>query len=345
MIDTVWAADRRTEDNMKKNKILLPKDPSAADTPWLWIGTWSMGGEGFGPHDERDSLKVLHSAAENNIRHFDTAGFYAHGKSELLLQKILKTDRDKFFISSKGGLIWNNRRVEYSASPDALKKQLYESLDRLRTDYLDLYQLHWPDPNVPVPESIEALKGFQKSGLIRYWGMSNLSEHDLYDYMSGEEDVPHQVHFNPICRSFNVLHAGDTKCINSVISPLEQGLLTKGQNMSDREGIGKKDIRSRNPYFSDLKVLVWLKRLNELLNDCSISRVSLILMWIAAQPHVHAIIPGPRKPAQLEELLKFVSDIKDYDLYSSADGDNILSREKTSRIIPEAIWKLLSKGP
>jgi aryl-alcohol dehydrogenase-like predicted oxidoreductase len=79
---------------MKKNKILLPKNPANTKTPWFWIGTWSMGGEGFGPHDERESVKVLHSAAEHNIRHFDTAGFYAHGKSENLLQKIINKDRE-----------------------------------------------------------------------------------------------------------------------------------------------------------------------------------------------------------------------------------------------------------
>jgi diketogulonate reductase-like aldo/keto reductase len=66
---------------MNKKKVLLPKKPSQSLTPWLWIGTWSMGGEGFGAHDERESLDVLNAAVKNNIRHFDTAGFYAHGNS------------------------------------------------------------------------------------------------------------------------------------------------------------------------------------------------------------------------------------------------------------------------
>jgi aryl-alcohol dehydrogenase-like predicted oxidoreductase len=330
---------------MKKSKILLPKQPSNALTPWLWLGTWSMGGEGFGPHDERDSRKVLNAAVENKIRHFDTAGFYAHGKSEKLLQKIIKTDRPEFFISSKGGLVWNGRRVEHRASPDELKKQLYESLDRLGTDYLDLYQLHWPDPDVPVTESIGALKDLQLEGLIRYWGVGNLSEHNVYHNLSGEENIPHQVHFNPIHRNFGALHSGEKECINCIISPLEQGLLVRGQHLELQEGIGKNDIRSRNPYFSDLKVLMWRKRLNDLLAGTRISKVSVILMWICAQPNVHAIIPGPRKPEQLDELLRFRDEVVEYNLLSGDNDNNIISRDRAADLIPESLWKRLSKGP
>jgi aryl-alcohol dehydrogenase-like predicted oxidoreductase len=330
---------------MQSNKILLPKNPVDVPTPWLWLGTWSMGGEGFGQHDERESLKVLHSAVETGIRHFDTAGFYAHGRSEKLLQQTIIPDRQKFFISSKGGLVWNGRSVEHRASPGELKSQLYESLERLKTDYLDLYQLHWPDPKVPVPESIAALKDLQKSGLIRYWGVSNLSERDIYHYLIKEDNIPHQVHFNPVHRNFNVLHAGEKECINCIISPLEQGLLVRGQSLSGQEGIGKKDIRSRNPYFSDLKVLVWRKRLNELMVQSPLSKVSLILMWICAQPHVHAIIPGPRKPVQIDEILRFKSEVIEYDMLALADDTNIISRRKAAEIIPDDLWKCLSKGP
>ncbi len=343
---------------MKKDKILLPLDAESARTPWLWIGTWSMGGEGFGSHDERESLRVLRTAAENNIRHFDTAGFYSHGKSEGLLRKIIKTDRQEFFISSKGGLVWNGRAVEHSASPEELKKQLFESLDRLKTDYLDLYQLHWPDPEVPVRESIGALKEFQKQGLIRFWGVGNLTELEVKDNLIDERNIPHQVHFNPVHRDHNVIPAGKELCINCITSPLEQGLLGEGKSSSGISGIGKKDSRNRNPYFSNPEVLKWNGKLNELLKRHSLSKVSLILMWICSRPHVHAIIIGPRKIEQFNELLEFRAEVEKNDLITPLEkvhtvknnfltglNVSILSAQKVRKIIPEEIWQHLSKVP
>lgn len=339
---------------MKKEKMLLPSEAENAVTPWLWIGTWSMGGEGFGSHDERESLKVLMTAVENNIRHFDTAGFYAHGNSEKLLQKIIKRDRRKFFVSSKGGLVWKGRKVEHRASPEDLRRQLFESLDRLKTDYLDLYQLHWPDPEVPLNESIAALKEFQKQGLVRYWGAGNLTEQQVKDNLKDESNIPHQVHFNPVRQNHGVLQAGKDCCVNCIISPLEQGLLGNGKSSSGISGLGKKDLRNKSPYFSNPDVLEWNGRLNELLKQHPLPKVSLTLMWICSRPHVHAIIIGPRKMEQLNELLEFKSEVEKNDLALPLEKINpvnnnsnvsILSAQKVREIIPEEIWQHLGKVP
>ncbi|MEW6600368.1 MAG: aldo/keto reductase [Nitrospirota bacterium] len=330
---------------MQKNKLLFPKDPGSAKTPWLWIGTWSMGGEGFGSHDERESLKVLHAAAENDVRHFDTAGFYAHGKSERLLQQIIKTGRSEFFISSKGGLVWNGREVRHSASPEELKRQLFETLDRLNTDYLDLYQLHWPDPQVPLGESIGALKTFRDLGLVRYWGVGNLTAQQVTETLKYEKHVPHQVHFNPVCRTQSILQAGEDRCINCIISPLEQGLLGTGKSSSGITGIGKKDLRRKNPFFSNPEALKWTGEFNRLLELHQEPRVSVVLMWTCSRPHVHAIIPGPRKLEQLNEIIAFRADVEDNDLLAAGDDAGILSDEKVRKTVPEEIWRHLDRGP
>ncbi|MBI5664513.1 MAG: aldo/keto reductase [Nitrospirae bacterium] len=330
---------------MLKDKILLPLDSSSAYTPWLWIGTWSMGGEGFGSHDERESLRVLRTAVDHNIRHFDTAGFYAHGKSESLLQKILRSDRRDFFISSKGGIVWSGREVRHRASPEDLKRQLYESLDRLKTDYLDLYQLHWPDPEVPISESIAALKSFQRQGLIRYWGVGNLTALQLKTTLRTERNIPHQAHFNPVHQDHDVLLAGQDLCINCIVSPLEQGLLGGGKSSSGMSGLGKRDLRNRNPCFSNPEVLKWNCRLNELVNKHSLSKVSVVLMWICSRPNVHAVIPGPREIGQLNELLEFKTEVERSGLASAGEDVSILSDEKTMNKIPDELWQHLNKGP
>jgi aryl-alcohol dehydrogenase-like predicted oxidoreductase len=329
---------------MNSHNILLPVKYDDCLAPWLWIGTWSMGGEGFGMHDERESLRVLEEAVEEGIRHFDTAGFYAHGRSENLLQNVIRSRRNILFISSKGGLVWNGNRVEHRASPEDLRKQLFESLERLKTDYLDLFQLHWPDPEISIIDSINALKEFRNENLIRHWGVGNLSEGEINEYLKGEEHVPHQVHFNPLHRSDNILKEGRGRCNNCIISPLEQGLLGSGKSSHGKEGIGKRDIRNRNKYFSDPEVLRWNGILEELVVRSNIPKVFAVLLWICAQPGVHSIIPGPRREDQLNELLKFKSFVEKHELMSSESEESILSPDKVRKILLPEIWNHLSKG-
>ncbi len=330
---------------MKKEKILLPKDPSNVKRPWLWIGTWSMGGEGFGIHDERESMRVLESAVEKGIRHFDTAGFYAHGRSEELLRKVISGRREEFFVSSKGGLVWEGRRVEHRASPKKLGNQLHETLERLNVGYLDLYQLHWPDTEIPVRESIDALKELQGKELIRYWGIGNLTAKQIKENLKEEKNVPHQVHFNPIRNSQGVLDEGKEHCINCVITPLEQGLLGSGKSSRGGEAISSKDIRNRNPYFSNPNVLKWNKRLDELCHERSRAKVSMVMTWICAQRHVHAIIPGPRKMEQLDEIMNALSFMEKNELVEQDKADAILSLERAKNYVPRDIWRHLDKGP
>jgi aryl-alcohol dehydrogenase-like predicted oxidoreductase len=318
---------------------LLPVDPSRADTPWLWLGTWSMGGEGFGPHDERESIEVLNIAAENNIRHIDTAGFYAHGRSELLIRKVIRGNRREFFISTKGGIVWNGRNVEHRASPEALEIQIYESLERLGTDYLDLYQLHWPDPAVPVMESIQALKEFQRRGLIRFWGV------EIVEYLKDEREVPHQVHFNPVHQARSVLAAGSAHCKNCITSPLEQGLLGSGESSRGKGGISRRDIRNRNPYFSDSRVLEWNERLAVQAGSANLDKVTAVLIWISAQPDVHVVIPGPRTRRQLKEILRFRDTVTENNLLAGEDDSSILSEERVRSMMPTVLWECLDRGP
>ena len=300
-----------------------------------------MGGEGFGPHDERESLRVLQKAHDNGLRHFDTAGFYAHGKSEILLQKIIGTVRQELFISTKGGLIWSGNNVRHSASPESLRQQLYESMERLKTDYIDLYQLHWPDPDVPIATSIAALKEFKKEGLILNWGLGNLTEEELTKHLTPEKNIPHQVHFNPLHNTREVLDAGMNRCISCIISPLEQGLLGSGISSHGIKGISKKDYRNKNPYYCHKGAISFSHQLTKLTDTYDISKTLSILLWICAQPGVHAVISGARKTGQLEEILRFKSEVLENDYCSDKQGEGILAPEKVRAAFPEKLWNLL----
>jgi len=281
-----------------------PVETSNTEQVPIWLGTWSMGGEGWGFSDDRESLKVLDKAISEGLHYIDTAGLYGHGKSELLLGKALSGRRKKVFVSTKGGLVWNGRQVEHRGALTDLRVALEESLERLNTDYIDLYQLHWPDPKVPIEESLEALRAFQKSGLIKHYGVGNLTAKEVSEVLPEEGNIAHQVHFNPLYRDEEeTLRVGHEKnrCFNCAYSPLEQGLLVTGQ----RE-LGKKDLRNRNALFSNPNTKRWLQGFEKVAREGSIPKVSLILSWILSRKAVDAVICGPRKLSQLDDVLQAI---------------------------------------
>ena len=152
---------------------LLPASPDRQSWLPLWIGTWSMSGLGWGATDERQGRQTLELAWEHGIRHFDTAGFYGRGAADRLIARTLASVRPATFISAKGGLRWVGAKVEHRADPRSIREDLYRSLDALRTDYIDMFSLHWPDPKVGLQDSIGALLDLQAEGLIRQPGVCN----------------------------------------------------------------------------------------------------------------------------------------------------------------------------
>ncbi len=284
----------------------MPLKHEGVVLPQLWMGTWSIGGEGFGFCDARDAQALLDYAFESGIRHFDTAGFYAHGKSEKLLTKLARHHRESIFISSKGGLEWQGRNVFHQASPEALRQSLQQSLKRLRTDYIDLYQLHWPDPKVPIAESLDALCEFQQEGLIRHWGVCNLTAEQVELHIPVFARIAHQIHHNPIHRSDDILQAGERqeRCYHLAYSPLEQGLLGDGKGSAGLSLLGKKDFRRSNPYYHSSEIRSWLDKFHQLAKQKKVPASILILAWIFNFKGVSGVIAGPKMLSQLQMLLK-----------------------------------------
>jgi len=264
-----------------------------------------MGGEGFGPHDLSESLSTLKAAFDAGIRHFDTAGFYAQGRSEELLRKAFSAVRGQVFLSSKGGLKRRGRRVWHDARPRSLRQALHETLRRLGTDYLDLFQLHWPDPDVPIDESLDALRQMRSEGLIRFWGAGNLSAEQVLEHIRPGERIPHQVHFNPIHKGgLAIMQAGreGDRCINCVISPFEQGLLVNPRYLTAR--LGKKDVRRRNPYFHDMGLKSRLWDFHQECARAGVSPVAAVMAWIMAYKETDIVVAGARRPGHIGQVVR-----------------------------------------
>ena len=140
------------------------------------LGTWAMGGWKWGGSDESEAVRTIHAALDHGINLIDTAPVYGFGRSEELVGKALAGGhRQRALIATKVGLEWRDGKVFRNSSPARLRQELEDSLRRLQTDVIDLYQVHWPDESVPIEETAAVLEGFRRDGKIRAIGVSNFS--------------------------------------------------------------------------------------------------------------------------------------------------------------------------
>ena len=139
------------------------------------LGTWAMGGWMWGGTDQRESIATIHTALNQGINLIDTAPVYGFGVSEEIVGAALDGVRTQAVIATKTGLEWRDGKVYRNASRARIMQEVDDSLRRLRTDYIDIYQVHWPDPLVPVEETAEAMLSLYEQGKIRAIGVSNFS--------------------------------------------------------------------------------------------------------------------------------------------------------------------------
>src|SRR5258708_25373293 len=140
------------------------------------IGTWAIGGWMWGGTDEAESIATIRSAFEHGINIVDTAPVYGFGRSEEIVGKAIEGElRSEVLIATKAGLQWEDGKVSRNAGRARILREVEDSLRRLRTDYIDIYQVHWPDPLVTIEETAEAMHALFKQGKIRAIGVSNFS--------------------------------------------------------------------------------------------------------------------------------------------------------------------------
>jgi len=216
-------------------------------------GTWALGGRGWGAHNEREACAALEACLECGINFFDTAPVYGFGRSEQVLGEVLPGVRSRVIIATKCGLAWNDSgQVRHDLSRDGLRRDLEASLQRLKTDYIDLYQVHWPDRRVPLEETLDELRGFQRSGAVRHIGVCNFSAQLLQRVCDLAPVVSVQQLYNllqqdeardvlPLCREHALGFIA--------YSPLAQGVLAGEMDADVRPGL--RDVRRRNPLYRD----------------------------------------------------------------------------------------------
>src|ERR1700722_8728583 len=166
-----WSAEG--EPRMEQIEI----DGTGMKSSRIALGTWAIGGWMWGGTDEREAIATIHAALDRGITMIDTAPAYGFGRSEEIVGQALATGgrRDRVLIATKAGLNWHDGQVFRDASAARVRQEVEDSLRRLRTDVIDLYQIHWPDPTVPIEETARELERLFRAGKINAVGVSNFS--------------------------------------------------------------------------------------------------------------------------------------------------------------------------
>jgi aryl-alcohol dehydrogenase-like predicted oxidoreductase len=274
----------------------------------LAYGTWQFGGD-WGPVDERAAIEAIGHARSLGINFFDTAQAYGFGRSERLLGQALapelRSARDSVVIATKGGLRMDGENLVRDASPAWLRKGAEASLDALGTDYVDLYQVHWPDPHTPISETAAALAELTREGLIRHVGVSNYSTAQIEQFaaMLPVETIQPPYHlFRRDAEDELLPYAAAHNFGVLAYGPLAHGLL--GGAITEATAFPAGDWRAHSPAFTGegfSRNLRSVAALRAFAADRGATIAQLAVAWVLANPAVQVAIVGARTPAHLAE--------------------------------------------
>jgi aryl-alcohol dehydrogenase-like predicted oxidoreductase len=303
------------------------------------LGTWAIGGWMWGGTDEVESVKTIHAAVERGITLIDTAPVYGFGRSEEIVGRAVADGRlrSRVVIASKTGLEWKDGKVFRNASRDRILREVADSLRRLQTDYVDLYQVHWPDPLVPIEETAEAMQTLFDQGKIRAIGVSNFSVAQIERFRRVAELHLVQPPYNLFEREIEAELL--PYCRQSGLATLTYGALCRGLlsgKLQENAQFGGDDLRLTDPKFQPpryAKYLATVRRLDQFAQQRYGKRViHLAVRWLLDQGATAALW-GARHPGQLQPI----DEVFGWSLDAAAktEIDRILREAITDPVGPE----------
>jgi aryl-alcohol dehydrogenase-like predicted oxidoreductase len=281
---------------------------SGLNTSRIGLGTWAIGGWMWGGSDEAQSTATIRSAAERGVTLIDTAPAYGFGRSEEIVGKALAEGglRDKVQIATKVGLAWQDGAVFRDSRPARIRKEIEDSLRRLRTDVIDLYQMHWPDLQTPFAETARTLEDLRREGKIRAIGVSNYLPAQMEAFRAGARLDAVQPPYNLFEREIETDVLPYAKRTNlTVVSygALCRGLLSGRMTAETRfEG---DDLRKVAPKFQGERFRQYVTAVDELKKLArerfSKSVLALAVRWVLDQGPTIALW-GARHPDQMDPI-------------------------------------------
>ncbi|BAQ18420.1 aldo/keto reductase [Methyloceanibacter caenitepidi] len=316
-------------------QISIPGLPFAASR--IALGTWAIGGWMWGGPDDDNAIATIHRALDLGINLVDTAPVYGFGHSEEIVGRALEGRRDDVLIATKVGLDWSSGRPRRNSTPERLRQELEDSLRRLRTDVIDIYQIHWPDDATAFEVTAETLDEFRREGKIRAIGVSNFDVAQMERFRTRAPIATVQPPYNLFERGAEdaVLPYAKTHGIVALTyGALCRGLLS-GKMTEDTTFEGD-DLRKMDPKFKQSRrgqYLAAVAELDTLARDkFGKSVLALAVRWILDQGDTVALW-GARRPAQLDAVPEIMG--WHVDAETMAEIDAILAKTVTDPVGPE----------
>ncbi len=282
----------------------------------LGLGTWVFGQDMWGGGCQEDSILAVQAAIDSGINFIDTAPAYGWGLAEQIIGKAIAGKRDKVFLATKCGLVKDGKKISINLSRESIQKEIDASLQRLNTNYIDLYQCHWPDPHVPIEETIGFLGELKKAGKIRHIGVSNFDLSLLKKSVDLTTILSLQSQYSLLARDIekDVLPFCREKKIGVIAyGPLGGGILT-GKYHKETSFKGG-DARSffYKYYKGDQfkRIQEWLDKMKTV--DHPLNQIAL--NWVRQQAGVVCALVGCRRVQQVLDNVAAVSwDLTDQEL-------------------------------
>ena len=283
------------------------------------FGCWGIsGGDVWNNTNDADSIRAIHRALDRGVNFFDVAPVDGLGHAEEVLGQALAGRRHEVYIATKCGLVWDDQlRVTNNLTAESLFHEIDDSLRRLGTDYVDIYQIHWPDPNTPIAATMEALERIKETGKIRHIGVSNFSldltkqaaaagtvasHQGLYSLLERNPESYHNIPLDyrsereilPYCKAEGLAFFP--------YSPLFQGLLT--DHFKAEGNFDEHDVRAANPKLTGTSFQTYFE-ISEKLRACArnlgrpLSQIAI--NWLIRQPAVTSVICGAQNTTHVDE--------------------------------------------
>jgi aryl-alcohol dehydrogenase-like predicted oxidoreductase len=277
----------------------------------IGLGTWAMGGPwqfGWGPQDDDEALGAIQASLETGINWIDTAPAYGLGHSEELVGKALKQIKQKPIVATKCSLLWNDKREKVSClKSESIRAECHDSLERLGIETIDLYQIHWPEPQEDIEEAWEEMAKLVKEGKIRYIGVSNFNVEQIKRLQKIHPVASLQPPYSMLHREVEdelLPYCAQNDIGVVVYSPMQRGLLTGKFSPERLSGLPLDDHRRRSPDFHEPQftaTLQFVEQLKPIAERNGKTLAQLSLSWVLRRSEVTAAIVGARRPEQIIE--------------------------------------------